>query len=255
MLIRDAARSELGFTLVELLVAMAMGVIVIGATMAILTVSLHQSSLLTDRVQADQTSRTTMTKIVDALHSSCLAPGFTPVQKESTASKLIFVNAYSSLAAIPTATENAGEGAYRHELEFVPGTNSNGKFVDKAYPSTSVSSWPEIAFSNTASKTTALGEHLTQAESGAVFQYYRYAEKSSAASENTAVGTLEAVTPPAGGLSVASAKQIAAVLVSFNTRPKDNYTRTGRSINLSNQVTFAFSAPAAETPVTDSPCE
>jgi Tfp pilus assembly protein PilW len=253
VLTADTARSQLGFSLVEVLVAILMGVIVIGATMAILTVALHQNVLLNDRVQSNQASRTTMTKVVNALHSACLAPGFTPVQEKSTGSKLIFVNAYSSIAAIPSASESVSEGAYRHELEYVSG--SNGKLVDKAYPSTSVASWPEITFSGTASKTTVLGEHVSQVGTTPVFQYYKYAEKSTAASENAAIGTLELVTPPAEGLKPTAAKEVASVLVSFNTKPKDNDTRSSRSVSLSNQVTFALSAPAAETPVLAAPCE
>jgi Tfp pilus assembly protein PilW len=256
VLTADTARSQLGFSLVEVLVAILMGVIVIGATMAILTVALHQNVLLNDRVQSNQASRTTMTKVVNALHSACLAPGFTPVQEKSTGSKLIFVNAYSSIAAIPSASESVSEGAYRHELEYVSG--SNGKLVDKAYPSTSVASWPEITFSGTASKTTVLGEHVSQVTTPVltpVFQYYKYAEKSTVASENAAIGTLELVTPPAEGLKPTAAKEVASVLVSFNTKPRDNDTRSSRSVSLSNQVTFALSAPAAETPVLAAPCE
>jgi hypothetical protein len=196
-----------------------------------------------------------MTKIVNALHSSCLAPGFTPVQEKSGASKLIFANSYSSIAAIPSASESVGEGVYKHEIEFTPGVNSNGKLVDKAYPSTSVASWPTITFSGVASKTTLLGEHISQTGETPVFQYYKYAEKSSAEAENTPVGTLEALKPPAEGFNAVSAKQVASVLVSFNTRPRDGDTRSNRSVNLSNQVTFAFSAPAAETPIAAAPCE
>jgi Tfp pilus assembly protein PilW len=253
----DAGRSQLGFTFVETIVALLMGVIVIGATLAILTISLHQNTMLTDRVQADETSRTTMTKLVDALHSACLSPGFTPVQAESTATKLIFVNAYSSIAAIPSASESAGEGAYRHVVEFVAGANNNGKFVDKAYPSTSVASWPAITFSGTASKTTVIGEHVFLPPSSAFFQYYKYAEKASLASENAPVGTLVPVLakPTTEELSKVGAAQTAAVLVSFNTRPKNNDIRASRSVNTSSQVTFAFSAPNSETPIVDAPCE
>jgi type II secretory pathway pseudopilin PulG len=253
VLIADAARSESGFTLVEVLVAMVMGVIVIGATMAILTVALHQNVLLNDRVQANQASRTTMTKIVNALHSACLSPGFTPVQEKSTGSKLIFVNAYSSIAAIPSASESVSEGAYRHELEYVSAT---GKLVDKSYPSTSVASWPEIAFSGTASKTRVLGDHISQTGATPVFQYYKYAEKS-AESASTGLGTLAPLLskPATEEVNKTTAKEVASVLVSFNTKPKDNDTRTSRSVNLSSQVTFAFSAPAAETPVQGAPCE
>jgi Tfp pilus assembly protein PilW len=253
MLIWRRARSERGFTLIETLVAMVTGLVVTGALFAILEVSLHQNARITDKVQADQVSRNTMNKVVDALHSACLSPGFTPVQSGSTANKLIFQNAYSSKAAIPSASEgtaeSVAEGAYKHEMEL---ETSTGKLIDKAYPSTSISAWPTIVYSTTA-KTTVLGEHISQTGSTPVFEYLRYKKASNSESENVPIGTLEAISPPTA--SATAAKEVAAIVVSFNTSPSDANTKLNRSVDLKSQVTFAFSAPGAETPVSDAPCE
>jgi Tfp pilus assembly protein PilW len=252
MLIWRRARSERGFTLIETLVAMVTGLIVTGALFAILEVSLHQNARITDKVQADQVSRSTMNKVVDALHSACLAPGFAPVQAGSTANKLIFDNAYSAKATIPNASEgtaeSVAEGVYKHEFEFIPASN---RLEDTAIPSTSTTSWPVIVFSGTPKKT-VLGEHISQTGATPVFQYLKYSTKSSSESANTAVSTLESVAAP---ITSITAPEVASVIVSFTASPSDANTKLNRSAELSSQVTFAFSAPGAETPISDAPCE
>jgi hypothetical protein len=129
--------------------------------------------------------------------------------------------------------------------------------VDTAYPSTSVASWPEITFSSTASKTTVLGERISQTVFGGeklTFRYYRYNTQATTGAE-APVSTLQEVKPPAGGLTTTGAKEIASVQVAFIAAPKNGDTRASRTITLSNLVTFAFSAPAAENPISDAPCD
>jgi hypothetical protein len=260
MLSYEALRSERGATLIEVLVAASMSVLVAGALMGILTISTHQSKLLTDRVQANRTARTAMNKLVNPLHSSCLAAGFAPIRspaaKPSEENRLTFVNAYTTAAAIPSATEKPGEGAYLHEVEYVPATH---KLIDKAYPSTSVASWPEITFSAT-SKQTVLGENViptpetSPTKTAPIFEYFKYADTASAESATAPVGTLTSFGEKAK-LTEEQAKQAASVLIRFTMVPVNGDTRASRSVALSNQVTFAFSAPGAETPITDAPCE
>jgi Tfp pilus assembly protein PilW len=259
MLNPDALRSERGFTLIEVLVAASTSVLVAGALMGILTISTHQSKLLTDRVQANRTGRTTMNKLVNPLHSACLAAGFAPIRsptaKPSSSTRLVFVNAYTAAAAIPTATERPGEGAYLHEVEYVAATH---KLIDKSYPSTSVASWPEITFSSTATQS-VLGEHILQTEIKPlefqpVFEYYRYATAASAESTTASVSTLSSFgrnVPP----TETTAKEVAAVQIRFTMTPVNGDVRASRSVAMSNLVTFAFSAPGAETPIADAPCE
>ena len=246
-------RDERGFTLIETLVAILTGVIVTGALFAILEVSLHQSSRIVDVAQATQLGRTAMTKMVEELHSACISPGFQPIQEKSSETELIFRNARSNKSIIPTASESASEGAYEHKIK-LEGT----KLVDWAYPSTG-GSYPEFTYSKTASpvKGTRLGENITQSESGGkkipIFQYYNYATESHSSS-TTPFGTIntEALTVP---LTAALAAEAASVLISFRTAPASNNSALNRSVDLSNQVTLAFSAPNSEATIDAAPCE
>jgi hypothetical protein len=197
-----------------------------------------------------------MTRIVDELHSACLAPGFTPIQSgstastESTASQLWFVNAYSGAAVI--------SGAEEHEIVW---NEKAGTLTDYTYKSTAGESpnftFPKLEPANaTPTGGVLLASNVAQAtDSGGkaipVFKYYRYATESSSSS-STPLGTLTAMAAP---LTSTTAKEAASVLISFNAAPADGNTRPGRPIDLSAQVTFAFSAPNAEATITDSPCQ
>lgn len=128
---------EHGFTLIELLVAMVAGMAVIGALFGILEVSLHQTANLTDRVQSNQNGRIAMTRIIDALHSTCLSPEFKPIQESSSENDLSFVNAYSNEANIPYAAVS------KHEIIW---NKAAGTLTEKRYAATS-GTWPEYKFS------------------------------------------------------------------------------------------------------------
>ena len=105
--LRLRLQDESGLSLVELLIAIVTSLVVVAALMGLLVVSQHQTVLLRDVGQATQSGRTAMTRIVDEVHSACLAKEFAPVQKESTASKLVLVNAYSNEAESRAANGRA----------------------------------------------------------------------------------------------------------------------------------------------------
>jgi type II secretory pathway pseudopilin PulG len=266
---------ERGFTLIELLVSMITAVVVSGALLSILNISLGQTTLISDKVQANQLGRTAMTRIVDELHSSCLSPGFTPIKVNSSATELRFVNAYSKEAVIPNAKEAkiTGTGAFEHQIVW---SSSAKTLTDYIYKSTSGEGsevkFPEITSNHsnatpitgvllasnvtqtpvTNSKGEAVKNAKGEPEMVPIFQYYKYAEESSGSS-STPEGTLEPLEAPLS--TTEKAEEAASVLISFRVAPVDGKSEHDQYIDLSNQATLAFSAPNAETPVKDSPCE
>jgi type II secretory pathway pseudopilin PulG len=242
-------RDQRGFSMIEALVAILTGVVVTGALFAILEVSLRQTARLTDVVQANQLGRGTMTKIVDELRSSCLSAGFAPIQEKSTEKTLLFVTAVSEHSVI-SKTE-----AFEHEIVF---NEAKGTLTDTTYPATG-GEYPKFAFSREkASSVSVIGESITKGtgeSEGKVFRYYKYAEAASSGSEKPE-GTLEEVKLSAGTELKASANEIAAVNVTFKTAPATDKTvfQGHVPVEFSNQTTLAFSAPASESKVQDTPC-
>ncbi len=251
----NIARDQRGFTLIEALVAIAAGSIVTVALVTMLLFVTNQQARLSSAVQANQLSRTAMTKIIDELHSACLGPSFTPILEKSGEKELRFVNAYSEA---PVISESKSE-AYEHRIKWEEAT---GKLVDYTYSSNG-GSWPEFKFSETASPSggTILANNVTLNKSGGksvpMFQYYAYTTTSSSSSES-ALNMLQTkvLTVP---LSKTAAGEAAAVLINFKTavglKGKEEERPGGRAIELSDLVTLAFSAPKSASSTVDGPCQ
>lgn len=254
--LRSATRDESGFTLIELVVAMLISGVIVVVLLTVLKFTTEQTSLLTEKVQSNRTGRQTMTKVLDELHSACIASGSTgyyPIREGSTPTRLIFYNAYSKQAAISSASESSSEGVYKHEIEF---NASKGKLIDTSIPSTSVSGWPEPTWSATTKTTLLLGENLSKTSTSPIFQYLKYSEKGSASSETKGLETLEPIAyETKEELTKAQAQEVAAVLVSFTASPTGGIQKLNRAISLSSQVTFAFTSPNAESTISAIPCE
>lgn len=242
-------RGERGFTLVEVLVAMAAGLVVIGALYSILTLSLRQTARITNETSASQHGRTAMAKILAELQTTCISPQFTPVQAGSSATKLIFISGHGSEAVLAEAEQ--------HELVW---SESAHTLTDTAYKN-SGGEWPAFKFeSATPTSVTQIAERISKYESGGttqpIFAYYKYAEAPlNVEGEAGPASTLEEIAPPASGFSSEEAATIASVRVSFDAAATSAGPELEHSIELSSQVTFAFSVPNSETPIHDAPCQ
>jgi Tfp pilus assembly protein PilW len=252
---RQPIRDERGFTLIETLVALVTGVAVIGATFAIFEVTLHQSARLTDYAQANQLGRTAMTRIVDELHSACIAPAFKPVQEGSTESKLVFIDAYSEKAEIPS-----GERTRKDEVVW-----NEKSLTDYVYQSNG-GTWPEFKFAAEATPKagTRFGETISRAEvenneskvkeKPPLFRYYDYATKPTTEASEP-LSTLTEAKPPEKGFTKSEAEKVAAVQVSFRTGPTSANKEADRYVDLTDQVTFALTPARSEATIQDAPCQ
>jgi type II secretory pathway pseudopilin PulG len=272
--LRRVRRDQRGFTLVETLVAMVTGIVVTGALFTILDFSVKQSARLSGSAQATQLSRVAMTHIVEQLHSSCLSTNFAPVIKESSATKLIFVNGYDEKEEPKNAVEPPAElpaaSIHKDVIEYNKATKL---LTDTTYKATSnqplVESEPKAfekyAFSATGT-TVRLAEHVSQMEEGGsvvpVFKYYAFATTSSATNGAPATTLNEnSLTTESSTLTEANAKEVASVVVSFRTAPAkleahlSSKSEQGTVSDLTTQTTFAFGAPNSESAIVAGPCE
>jgi prepilin-type N-terminal cleavage/methylation domain-containing protein len=235
-------RDERGFTLIELLVALITSVVVSGAALSILNISMGQTSRIADRVSANQRGRIAMEKIMLELHSSCVAPKTTPVEPGSEENKVLIVSDTGSEPSF--ATVELHKIYLEEEKE-----KEKYKLVDASYLNTGAKQAPEWEFSGIASNTqtllTGVSRSINRETKKAipVFQYYKYE------------GSKLSETPLSGELKEPLASEVAAITVSFTTAPssKAKDKREGeRSVNLSDTAVLRFS-PATTSGV-NFPC-
>jgi hypothetical protein len=252
---RAVLSDEGGFSLIELLVSIISGIVVCFALFAILNFSTDQTARLTGYAQATQQGRIAMTKVVDELHSACLAPGFAPVQVGSSGTELRFINAYSEEAVISKTQVNEHRIVWNEKAETL---------TDSTYPTTKEITWPTFEYSATASPVggTLLASNVTETEVEGkkvpIFKYYSYTGESNE-SATTGLNTLKTeplVTP----LTKETAPTAASVLIDFDAGPSDGKTdigALGKGVDnaLQTQVTLSFSVPISNDEAVDAPCK
>jgi prepilin-type N-terminal cleavage/methylation domain-containing protein len=261
---RVPVTDERGFTLIEVLVAMVSGLVVTFALFTILEVALHQTSRITDSVQAQQLGNSAITRVMDALHSACLSEKFRPLQAGSSSTKLIFISGYGSGYDQGPEGVVKATGAYpvyENEVELA----TNGNLYMTSHPAESGQSWPSFTKFTSATKV-LLAQYVTEhtqpaegtyAQEKYVFRYFTYKPSgtTSFGATEKGVSTLEEIRPLTGALSAAEAEKVAAVQVTFTTAPSDDNTKLFRAAEFNDQAIFAFGAPASESTNTDEPCD
>ena len=108
-----------GFTLVEQLVAAAAGMLVLFGLTSLIITSLHQSARVNGRVDATQRARIALYRVIDGLHSACVAPQIAPIQAGSTGTSLRFLHQTGSAVALtPVLSEVTLNGSTLSESDF-----------------------------------------------------------------------------------------------------------------------------------------
>jgi prepilin-type N-terminal cleavage/methylation domain-containing protein len=243
-------RDERGFTLIELLVAMIAGLVLVGALLAILDISLRQTTQISDRVQVDRTGRTAMNNMLAELHSSCTGFGSTSIQPPSTtpvsplaptgATNLWFLSAYGN----STSTSPAVSAVVQHDLNWTETSTSNtgaqlGTLRDYSFTGSGESpNWlfPALTAANATER--VLATNVIPLTPSTLFHYYRYETNSTSIEYGklVEVGSTELT-------SVAENKKIAKVSIAYKQAPEKGDTRTGHTTSFSGSAVLRLTPP------------
>ena len=225
-----AIRDESGTTLVELLVATTAGVVVLFAITAMIIVSQRETARVNTHVDATQRGRIVLNKVVEELHSACIAPEIAPVREKSTGTMIKFIHQTgSAVAPTPILSEI---------------TLSGGTVSQSNYASTGGSA-PNWTFSEKASSTEQLMTNVSPTSpSTSIFNYYSYSN-----GEVTA-------TPLSTPLSKENAERTVEVGVALTAGPQNTpITDTNAAANVADTALLRFSPAPYNTSAPNLPCQ
>jgi prepilin-type N-terminal cleavage/methylation domain-containing protein len=128
--LRRRAVQQDGFSLIELLVALALGSIVLTAVMTVFINGLTGSAKVTDRVEAAQRARNTSDRINTLLQAQVCSDGAAPIT-EATTTSVTFTANTGDVAAIPTRYRVRWDSATNriYEDRWVPTVAADGSYV------------------------------------------------------------------------------------------------------------------------------
>jgi hypothetical protein len=270
---------EEGFTLVELLAAMAAGMVVLGALVTVISVTLRQTTYTFTRVDASQRARTMLTHVEDEMHSACIVNGVTPIQggaqgtQVSDANNLVFVSQFGTSAS-PTPVE--------HKITY---NATNGTLTEYTYIATTGGSDP-TKWQFSATPSSAAGKLLLNRAGqltipatptpklAPVFQYFAYdpytdvngnkammiLDGSSTVPGTTALPNPDPLSVTPSGLSQANAASTAEVLVNLAVGATgggfENTNLSGTADPVTDSIVLRFTPPpnAAGAGTTFGPC-
>jgi prepilin-type N-terminal cleavage/methylation domain-containing protein len=238
-----------GFTLIEVLVATSMSLVISFAAFTLLQVATDQSARATDYLQASQLGRNAMSHIVDALNSACVSEGAAPIQESSSGEKLVFVTGFSKKTEIKPAE------VQRNEIKWEAIKGKVGRLVDVKAPAEKEVSSGEYQWgkSSTVELDPAVDKpENAKGETQPIFKYYKYGTETTESSESGVTSLTEIAAKSSAEELKAEAKKVASTSISFRSLPVDRSEKVGRDLDLSNQVTFAFSAGFTEPALTSS---
>ncbi|HLW96241.1 MAG TPA: prepilin-type N-terminal cleavage/methylation domain-containing protein [Solirubrobacteraceae bacterium] len=251
--VQKAARrlaGERGFTLIEMLVALVAGTIVSGAMAAIVIVSVHFNSNLTDRVDANQQGRVAMEKIVQALNSSCVASDVPPIYASGETTGTSTPSDASHIFFVSSLTDAALINPNLYEIAFTGGSLVMYTFPYSSGTAPSATNTTPWTFSSTASPAGGytLLQHVAQTGTTPIFQYFGYPSGSTSGS-----GTIS-VNENSGNGTLTSGAAVSEVVISFSALPSDNNTANSRATDLSNTVVLRLTPASSSTTAANAPC-
>ena len=122
-------------TLIEMLVSITAGLFVLTAVTTAMLLTIRETGRVTSHVEANQRARLAMTKIVNQLHSACVAPLVAPVLEKSSGTELRFIHQTGSEVApkpIKSVIVLSGTTLTQSNYEVSSGEAPNWKFKEAA---------------------------------------------------------------------------------------------------------------------------
>lgn len=225
---------ETGTTLVELMVALMAGMVIFAALTTMVVTTMHGSARVTARVEATQRARIAMVRVMEQLHSACVAPEIAPVATGSTGNSLQFVHQTGSAVAptpILSVVSYANGTLSQSDYTVTGGTSPNWTF-DKESPS---------------STRTLLTDVAPIPPATSIFSYYRYL--------NGAISETP-LNPPATGLSSEEAALTVEVRAGLSASPLRTPVKdTGAEANVRNSATLRLTPPSFNEGSPSKPCQ
>jgi Tfp pilus assembly protein PilW len=239
--LRRIRNEEDGFSLAELLVAIAVGMIVLLGVFAVVQAATRSSNRTTARVIANQSVRPVLSKIIDELHSSCISPDLAPVLAGTDTSVTFVTSTDSGVTPVPS----------KRTITWTPVTATTGTLTESTYAYSSGTA-PSWTFSATPTTTTLLknvGKAKIEGATAPIFQYYAYDPNTGL----VATSPLGAAAP--AGLSAADLPNVVKVVVSFSYVPAKTTVTvdTAAAGSFSDSALLRFS-PASTATGENTPC-
>jgi Tfp pilus assembly protein PilW len=226
----EAIRDERGMTLVELLVAMSAGVVVMTGVILAMIVTMRETNRVASHVDANQRARIAMTRIMNQLHSACVAPQIAPVREDSTGTTLSFLHQSGSAVALtPTLSKISFSGTTLTQSDYA----------------VSGGAAPNWTFASTASSTTQLLSGVSPISATVpVFRYFAYSSGKVASTPLTAA--------PLGS----NAANTVQVSVAFEASPGTSVSGDANAqTEIQNAALLRLTPPGYSSTSSNLPCQ
>jgi type II secretory pathway pseudopilin PulG len=224
-----------GFTVIELLVSIAAFIVVLGAILTMTSVATHKQDEIAKRVAVNQRARPILTRVMDYLHSACVAPRVAPVLTGTTASPA------------PSSTSDSITFLSRSGNQVAPIPNkyrvflSGGTLSETVYPGTGGTGPTSWTYGSPVTRT--LLTNVRTVSGTPLFQYFKY---------NGSALSSALPTP----LSSTDASLTVQVDVTFTVDPSGGVSALDPNspLTLSDSATFRLESPSNSSGAVNSPC-
>jgi type II secretory pathway pseudopilin PulG len=231
---RRLRTDQAGFTLVELLVSMTLGMIVLTALMALVQTSQRVTTTNTQRSDATQRGRLAMEQIMQGLRSQvCLKASATSPQTTVTAGSDTSITFFANIAA-PDKANSGLPAPFAPKL--ITYSYGGGTITEQASDNTSTAAG--VYTFPTVNRTRTVLTDASQVSATPIFRFYGYKTD----------GSIDS-TPLPTPLAAADLPKVAKIDIDYVSKPTDNTSNTAVQTEFQDSVTLRLLFPAPKTAV------